>query len=106
MRLSYLDKKFEVRFVKGKYLNNGNLFIGLQNKVNDSDWEDFCDITENFKDSCDEQCGYLNFPDMNKEIYSFIRPFITDGGKVVQSNQFTYFYVKFSDELISSAIEI
>ncbi len=106
MKLKYLGQEYEVRFVKGKYAKNGNLFLGIQNMGDEGVWEDFCDVTINFPDACAPSYGYLNLPDMNGEIYALIRPFITDGGKVMQSNQFSYPLVCFSKELLDMAVAL
>lgn len=106
MKFVFMDETYEIRFVKGSYRNNGNLYLGIEDKNEDGEWDSFCDITVNFPEICPEGCGFLKVSDMSKEVFMLIRPFIIETGRVMENGFAKYPEVKFSDELLNQAIEL
>lgn len=67
MILDFCGEKYEIRFVKSTY-RNGNLYLGIQDKIGEEEWDNFCDITVNFNVQCGKNCAFLHISDMSKEV--------------------------------------
>ena len=106
MKLLFMEDLYEIRFVKGAYTNNGNLYIGVEDQDEDGYWEDFCDVTINFDIECDKDCSFLNVPDLPIEVYELILPYIEKTGKFVDNGFIQYPEVRFSHNLLEVAIEV
>lgn len=56
-----------VSFCTSTYLNNGNLYVGLETVI-EGFAEHWCDVTVNTDDVCDSDCGFIdtnNNPDID-----------------------------------------
>lgn len=106
MTLEFFGETFQIRFVKGKYYNNGNLYLGIQNYTEENGWDSFCDITVNFPENCPEDCGFLKISDMSREVFTLLRPYIFETGRVMKNGYTTYPEARFSQELLDMAVEL
>lgn len=106
MKLDFMGTEYEIRFVKGTYRNNGNLYVGIEDLDQDEGWTNFCDITVNFPEKCPDKCGFLMIPDMSREVYALIRPYIKETGRVMGNGYAKYPEVEFSQDLLDQAVEL
>jgi len=106
MKLDFMGTSYEIRFVRGTYQNNGNLYLGIEDLDAEEVWNNFCDITVNFPEKCSEGCGFLKVSDLSKEVYVLIRPYISETGRVMENGYTKYPEVRFSPELLAMATEL
>ena len=106
MKLAYMGTEFEIRFVKGTYQNNGNLYVGIEDLDKEEGWTNFCDITVNFPEKCPAGCGFLKISDMSREVYALIRPYIKETGRVMENGYAKYPEVEFGQEFLNIATEL
>lgn len=106
MKFNFMDSEYEIRFVKGNYRNNGNLYVGIENLDEEEGWCNFCDITVNFPEKCPEGCGFLKLSDLSKEVFLLIRPYIKETGRVMENGFAKYPEVCFDKEFLKSMQDI
>lgn len=106
MKLFFMDSDYEIRFIKGIYQNNGNLYLGVENLDEEEGWSSFCDITVNFSEKCLNGCGFLKVTDLPREVYALIRPHIKETGRVMDNGYVSYPEVRFDKEFLDSIPEI
>ena len=63
------EKEFKVSFVTDTYVDNDNLYVGLEVHNDDGSTDFFCDITVNIGEKCNADCAFVddnNIPRMER----------------------------------------
>ena len=105
MKFTFWGRELTIRFVKGTYRNNGNLYVGIQSFYEDEGWGNFCDITVNTREKCPENCGFLN-ANLSNEVYRLIRPYIKETGRAMDNGFTKYPEVCFDKNFLDSATKL
>ena len=91
--ITLYDKQYDLGIVKGKYSNNGTMYLGLYDIAND---EPFCDITVNLPESYARgTIQYINtndFPELEDIINEYSLGFCIGSGSSGYVSTYPLYY--------------
>jgi len=109
IKFVFFDEEKRARFCRAKYVNNDNLYIGVETWNDEyQGWEPWCDLTVNLPGmDCEENTAFLDINGCNPEIIAELhdKGYIQDTDIRVPSGYCSYPLVTFSQEFLDGTIK-